>query len=66
VRVHEGGRVRQRIPVETQAFACMLGGPDRRTLHICTAASSHPEACRAKRTGRIETVRVEVPGAGLP
>lgn len=66
LRVHEGGRVSQRIPVETQAFACMLGGPDRRTLYVCTAATSHPEECQAKRTGRIETVRVEVPGAGLP
>ena len=66
LRVHEGGRVSQRIPVATQAFACMLGGADRRTLHICTAATSHPEECRARRTGRIETVRVEVPGAGLP
>jgi sugar lactone lactonase YvrE len=66
LRVHEGGRVSQRIPVATQAFACMLGGADRRTLFICTALDSHPEQCRAKRSGRIEMVRVDVPGAGLP
>lgn len=66
LRVHEGGRVSERVPVSTQAFACMLGGPDRRTLFLCTAEESHPERSRAKRTGRIESVRVDVPGAGLP
>jgi len=66
VRVAEGGRVLDRIPVSTQAFACMLGGPDRRTLFICTAVDSQPERCRETRSGRIETVRVDVPGAGLP
>jgi sugar lactone lactonase YvrE len=66
LRVHEGGRVSARIPVATQAFACMLGGEDRRTLFVCTAQESHPARCREKRSGRIETVRVEVPGAGLP
>jgi sugar lactone lactonase YvrE len=44
----------------------MLGGPERRTLFICTAGSSNPEECRAKLGGRIETLAVEVPGAGLP
>ncbi len=66
LRVHEGGRVSERIPVATQAFACMLGGHDRRTLFICTTEESHPEQSRAKRKGRIERVRVDVPGAGLP
>ncbi len=66
LRVHEGGHVSQRIQVATQAFACMLGGADRRTLFICTALDSQPDACRAKRGGRIEMVRVDAPGAGLP
>lgn len=66
LRVHEGGRVSRRIPVATQAFACMLGGPGRRTLYVCTAATSRPDECRAKRTGRIEATVVDVPGAGLP
>jgi len=65
-RIAEGGLVLEKIPVETQAFACMLGGPQRRTLHICTAESSQPEEVVAKRTGRIETVEVAVPGAGRP
>jgi len=66
LRVHEGGKVSERIPVTTPAIACMLGGPDRRTLFICTAEDTHPARCRANRTSRIETVRVDVPGAGFP
>lgn len=66
IRVKQGGEVTERIKVATDAFACMLGGPDRRTLFVATAASSDPEECRRKPTGRIEIAQVEVPGAGLP
>jgi len=66
LRVREGGEVVQKIAVEREAFACMLGGPQGRHLFICTAADSNPAKCRAERTGRIEVVEVEVPGAGLP
>jgi sugar lactone lactonase YvrE len=65
LRVREGGEVTERVCVRTQAFACMLGGPERRTLFICTAADSDP-AKTEDRSGRIESVEVEVPGAGLP
>lgn len=66
MRVHEGGRVSRRIEVETQAIACMLGGDDRRTLFVLTAGTLIPEEAARCRDGRIETVRVDVPGAGLP
>lgn len=66
VRVREGGEITDRITVEKQAFACMLGGPDRRTLFICTATDGAPETCQSLRDGRIEVVTVDVPGAGLP
>jgi sugar lactone lactonase YvrE len=66
VRVVEGGTITQRIPIEMQAFACMLGGPQRRHLFICTASTSDPPQCRARRDGRIEVVEVDVAGAGLP
>jgi sugar lactone lactonase YvrE len=66
LRVREGGEVTHRIKVSTQAFACMLGGPERRTLFIMTAQTANPEEARAKRSARIETVQVDVPGAGLP
>ena len=66
LRVLEGGEVSDRIPVETQAFACMLGGADGRTLFVCTASSSDPAECVENRDGRIETFRVEYGRAGLP
>ncbi len=67
LRVREGAEVSDVVPVPGRnAFACMLGGADRRTLFLCTAQESHPERCRELRSGRIETVRVTVPGAGLP
>ena len=66
IRVRQGGEVVERIKVETDAFACMLGGPDGRTLFVATAPGSDPEKCRAARGGRIETTQVEVPHAGLP
>jgi sugar lactone lactonase YvrE len=66
LRVVEGGEVTHRLPVATQAFACMLGGPERRTLFVCTAETSEPEKARASPTGRIEFAEVDVPGVGLP
>jgi sugar lactone lactonase YvrE len=66
IRVLDGGRIAQTISTGAQgAFACMLGGDDRRTLFICTSSGSGPQQA-AKRDGRIEVVRVDVPGAGLP
>ena len=66
VRVFDGGRVEQTISTDERgAYACMLGGEDRRTLFICTNTGSGP-AMADKRDGRIEFLRVDVPGAGLP
>jgi sugar lactone lactonase YvrE len=65
LRVREGGEVTHRVEIEKEAFACMLGGVDGCTLFICTAGASDPAETHT-RLGRIETVRVEVPGAGLP
>jgi sugar lactone lactonase YvrE len=39
---------------------------DRRTLFILTAESSVPDVARARSSGRVEIVEVDVPGAGLP
>lgn len=66
VRVVAGGRVTERVPVSNHAFACMLGGAERRTMFVLTADNSVPDYCRSHATGRIETFEVEVPGAGLP
>lgn len=65
-RVHEGGRISQVIETpDRNAFACMLAGPERKTLFVCTARTSGPEAERT-RTGRIEIAEVDVPGVGWP
>ena len=66
LRVCEGGRVTHRIPLETQPIACMLGGPDRQMLFVLEAPVVRPGKGLARKPGRIETVRVEIPGAGLP
>jgi sugar lactone lactonase YvrE len=75
IRLREGGEVTHRIKVSTTPLACMLGGPERRTLFIVTVDAhndldvdtlSNPEAAQIKRGSRIEVVDVEVPGAGLP
>lgn len=66
LRVREGGAVTSRVEVESQAFACMLGGPLGNTLFICTADSSDPAATARDRRGRIEIVEVDAAHAGLP
>jgi len=66
LRVLEGGAITHRIPVATQGIACMLGGSDRKTLFVLSAPLAGAKECLARRLGRIETVRVEVAGAGLP
>jgi sugar lactone lactonase YvrE len=66
LRVRAGGAIAERVTVSTIPFACMLGGPDRRTLFVATAETHQPEETLAKRTGRIEIATVAVPGAGLP
>jgi sugar lactone lactonase YvrE len=62
----DGGDVVEVVTTSQPCFACMLGGEDRRTLYMLTASSSHHAVAGASRSGRIETARVAVPGAGLP
>lgn len=64
LRVRQGGEVTHRIKVSTQAYACMLGGPERRTLFVLTAETTNPDEARAKKSGRVEIVEVDIPGAG--
>ncbi|MHB1585098.1 MAG: SMP-30/gluconolactonase/LRE family protein [Acidimicrobiales bacterium] len=66
VRVAEGGEVLERVRTTQLCFACMLGGADRRTLYCITAPSSLSHEVRDRQDGRIEQVRVDVPGDGLP
>lgn len=54
----------ERLGVSQNAYACMLGGEDRQTLFVATAPDHEPANRRAAAEGRIEAIRVEVPGAG--
>jgi sugar lactone lactonase YvrE len=66
VRVAEGGEIVERVITSQGCFACMLGGDDRLTLYLVTAASSDAAKARAARNGALEQVRTSVPGAGRP
>jgi sugar lactone lactonase YvrE len=63
VRVAEGGTLLDEVPIGRGTFACALGGADGHTLFICTADDHEPAAARSARSGRIETIRVDVPAA---
>ncbi|MEZ7971792.1 MAG: SMP-30/gluconolactonase/LRE family protein [Pseudomonadales bacterium] len=66
LRVIEGGEVTDRVKTENQAYACMLGGLDGKTLFIMTSRSSHPDECKKEKSAAVEFVTVKHAGAGLP
>lgn len=66
LRVVEGGEVIERLSVGNRtAFACMLGGADRRTLYV-SVGTAYDDSAEGARQGAIEYARVEVAGAGWP
>ena len=66
-RVLKGGMVTDKVEMmSTGATACMLGGEDGRTLLITASDSSDREIIHKNPSGRLFTVRVNVPGAGMP
>ena len=67
VRVREGGEVLQTINLDRGCFACMLGGPENRTLFIMAAEwHGFAKMMDGLGTGRVFTVEVSVPGVGWP
>ena len=67
LRVAEGGAVLDRVVVtENIPVACMLGGEQRKTLHVCTTIPATAEEVARQRESRIERVEVDVPGSGWP
>lgn len=76
MQVQPGGSVGERLRCVEQPLAVALGGADRRMLYIGSShlfdrvdgrlAFTPPGLLRAERRGRIERVRVAVPGTGLP
>jgi sugar lactone lactonase YvrE len=67
VRVREGGEVLQTVRLDRGAFACALGGEDRRTLFIvATEWGGVERAVRDDRTGQVVTIEAPAPGVGWP
>jgi sugar lactone lactonase YvrE len=67
VRVREGGEVLQTVDLDRGCFACMLGGPEGKTLFMM--AADWPGAINedgAARTGQVVTVQAPAPGVGWP
>jgi sugar lactone lactonase YvrE len=68
-RVREGGEVLQRIDLDRPCYACMLGGPNRRTLFMMAAewrGIDNVDEVVANRTGQVLTAPAPAPGVGWP
>lgn len=66
VRVRAGDEVLQRIELDRGPFACMLGGPDRRTLFIMAAEWNPANPFGGSRTGQVLAAPAPAPGVGWP
>jgi sugar lactone lactonase YvrE len=67
VRVREGGEVLQTVAVDRGCFACMLGGPDGKTLFIAAAEwRGFEHMVSDARTGQVLSAEAPAPGAGWP
>ena len=65
-RVAEGGEILDVIETDNRCFACMLGGPDRRSLFMLTSRYSLAIEASVHRSGNVLVTEVACPGAGLP
>jgi sugar lactone lactonase YvrE len=66
-RIVQGGTVTDRIDVgDRTAIACMLGGPERRTLFMLSSTSAYPDRLVGTKLARLDATIVDIPGAGLP
>jgi sugar lactone lactonase YvrE len=67
VRVREGGEVLGAIELDRGAFACILGGPERRTLYIvCQDWRGAGNWASGPRNGQIVAVAAPAAAAGWP
>ena len=66
VRIEKGGNITDTINTPKGAFACMLGGKERKTLYVIISNSSDPQEAQASPEGEIHSIEVEIPGAGKP
>jgi sugar lactone lactonase YvrE len=69
VRVREGGEALTTVALDRGAFACMLGGPDGRTLFTAAAewrGFEEADEAIAERTGQVLVAEAPSPHAGWP
>ena len=66
LRVREGGEIVERVELDTECYAVMLGGPQRRHLFICGSDSHDPAEIAQTPSATLRVVELGVPGAGNP
>jgi sugar lactone lactonase YvrE len=67
VRVREGGEVLQTVEADRGCFACMLGGPDGKTLFILAAEWHGPATMfDGQPSGQVLIAEAPAPHAGRP
>jgi sugar lactone lactonase YvrE len=69
IRVREGGEILERIEADRAVFACMPGGPERRTLFMMASewrGLEHVDEAIADRTGQVLVIEAPAPRAGWP
>lgn len=63
----QDGVIDRVLPVPDLApLACVLGGPERRTLFVCASGQHHKPTRTPDATGRVLTFEADVPGRGTP
>ncbi len=66
LRVRDGGEILEQVELDTDCYAVMLGGPQRRQLFICCSDSHDPGEIASSPSATLRVVEVAVPGAGTP
>lgn len=66
MRGREGGEIVERIALDTEGYAVMPGGPERRHLFICGSDSHDPAEIARTPSANLRVVEAGVPGAGPP
>ncbi len=67
VRVKDGGEVTHVVKLpDRRAVACTLGGDDMKTLYCMTFDGKMADIGKGKQASRVETIKVDVAGAGSP
>ena len=66
VRVRVGGEVLETVDLDRGCFACMLGGPDRRTLFVVAREWHGMDVSKGMGTGQLLATAAPAPGAGWP